>query len=199
MRALISRSLFTVRLESPCFDITASGRFLFVVTTTCQARVYDVKSGKVVSSMSSVGHLAEPDLASIDLCENGTPVVISTGSDAFAYDSDMQSWVPICETRLLEYDIATGREPQGPLCRVELECTNTNKPTANGTDTTDLEWWSETQQITLLEMRISASVLLGSRDEYRYWLSQYAVFLARQSFVGRADELLKDLIGPLYQ
>lgn len=191
-------SLFSVKLESSCFDVTASGRFMFVVTTTCQARVYDVKSGKIVSSTSSVSHLAGPDLASIDLCENGTPVLISTGSDAFAHDSDLQSWVPVCEARLLEHDTPTGREPQGILSRVELQCVDTMKPTPNGTDT-DLEWWSETQQIALLEMRIKAAILLGSRDEYRYWLSQYAVFLARQSFIGRADELLKELVGPLYQ
>lgn len=193
-----ARSLFSVKLESPCFDVTASERFLFVVTTTCQARVYDVKSGKIVSSTTSVTHLADPDLASIDICDNGTPILVSTRPDAFAYDSDLQSWVPICEARLLEHDKPTGRGPQGVLSRVELQCVDSMKPTPNGTDT-DLEWWSETQQIALLEMRIKAATLLGSRDEYRYWLSQYAVFLARQSFIGRADELLKELIGPLYQ
>ena len=148
--------------------------------------------------MSSVAHLAEPDLASIDISDTGTPVLVSTGSDAFAYDSDLQSWTPICESRLLEHDTPTGREPQGALSRAELECVQSMKPTANGTES-DVEWWSETQQIALLEMRIKAAVLLGSRDEYRYWLSQYAIFLARQSFIGRADELLKDLVGPLYQ
>lgn len=87
---------------------------------------------------------------------------------------------------------------QGALWRIEEDCRSTLKAVVNGDDS-DPEWYSETQQMTIMEMRMRAAVLLGSRDEYRYWLSQYASFLARQDFVGRAEELLKDLIGPLYQ
>lgn len=191
-------SLFSVKLESPCFDLAASGRYLFAVTTTCQARVYDTKSSKIKSFAASIAHLAEPDLATIDICENGTPVLLSTGSDAFAYDADLQSWVPICESRLLEHDVPKGRETEGTLSRIEQDCRATMKTTANGHDA-DPEWWQETQQMTIMEMRMKGSILLGSLDEYRYWLSQYATFVARQEFIGRAEELLQDLIGPLYQ
>lgn len=168
------------------------------MTTSCQARVYDTRSGKIVSSASGVAHLAEPDLDSIDVCENGTPLIVSSTSDAYAFDSDLQSWVPVCEARLLEHDVPTGREVAGPLSRLEEQCRLRMKPMVNGTEH-EPDWWKETQQMTIMEMRIRASRLLGSRDEYRYWLSQYATFVARQDFVGRAEELLKELIGPLYQ
>jgi hypothetical protein len=45
---------------------------------------------------------------------------------------------------------------------------------------------------------MKASILLGSADEYKHWLVRYATYLAEQEFVGRAEELLKDLIGPVY-
>lgn len=191
-------SLFTTKLEGPPADITANGRYLFVLTTTCQARVFDVKSGKAIFPASTAAHVIEPDLHSIDLSDNGSPIVLSTASDAYAFDPDLQSWVPICESRLLEHDIPSGREVQGTLSRIEQDCRSSLRPMANGNDE-EPEWFKETQQMAIMEMRMRASVLLGSRDEYRYWLSQYASFLGRNEFIGRAEELLKELVGPLYQ
>jgi hypothetical protein len=46
---------------------------------------------------------------------------------------------------------------------------------------------------------MKASILLGSADEYKHWLVQYATYLAEQEFVGRAEEFLKELIGPIYR
>lgn len=190
--------LFSVRLDSHCFDIQASGRYLFVVTTTCDARVYDIKSGKVKVAPTSIAHLVGPGLNSIGICENGAPVVFAASGDAFTYDPRLESWVPVCEGRLLEHDTTLSRREVEIVQQIEQQCRSMIQPLANGTDS-DPDWWQETQQMTLMQIRMRAAVLLGSPDEYRHWLAQYATFLARQDFTGRAEELVKDLIGPLYQ
>jgi protein HIRA/HIR1 len=86
----------------------------------------------------------------------------------------------------------------GPLADIEQQCRSSLSNVQNG-KAAEPEWWDETQRMGIMGMRIRASELLGSKDEYRYWLLQYATFLGEQEFVGRAEELLKDLIGPMYR
>jgi protein HIRA/HIR1 len=196
-RRKLTNSLFSVKLESPCFDLAARGKYLFVVTTNCQSRVYDVPSGSSIGSPSSIAHLVEPDIDSVDVRLNGTAVVITTGSMAYAHDSRLQSWVPICDKTYLSHESSTARGMNGPLADIEQQCRLRLANTQNG-KAAEPEWWDETQQMGIMSMRIRASELLGSKDEYKYWLLQHATFLGEQEFVGRAEELLKDLIGPLY-
>ena len=190
-------SLFTVKLESPCYDLSARGKYLFVVNTNCQARVYNVPSGLAVSS-GSIAHLVEPDILDIDVRSNGTPIVITTDSSAFAYDTRLQSWVPVCDKSRLSHDTAPRGGFNGPLADIEQKCRSSMRNVVNGKNA-EPEWWDETQQMGILDMRIRASVLLGSKEEYRHWLLQYATFLGEQEFTGRAEELLKELIGPVYR
>jgi protein HIRA/HIR1 len=86
----------------------------------------------------------------------------------------------------------------GPLADIEQQCRSSLSNVQNG-KAAEPEWWDETQKMGIMGMRIRASGLLGSKDEYRFWLLQYATFLGEQEFVGRAEELLKDLIGPMYR
>ena len=170
---------------------------MFVVSTNCQARVYNVPSGLAVSAPCSISHLVEPDILDIDIRPNGTPIVITSDSSAYAYDTRLQSWVPVCDKSHLSHDTATSRV-NGPLADIEQKCRSSLRSLANGKNA-EPEWYDETQQMGILDMRIRASVLLGSKDEYRHWLLQYATFLGEQEFTGRAEELLKDLIGPIYR
>jgi protein HIRA/HIR1 len=196
----LTLSLFTVKLDSPCYDLAARGKYLFVVTTNCQARVYNVTSALAVVSPCSIAHLVEPDILDIDVRTNGTPIVITTDSSAYAYDTRLQSWVPICDKEHLGHDTPSAGRVNGPLADIEQKCRSSMRNVANGNaKNAEPEWWDETQQMGILDMRIRASVLLGSKDEYRYSLLQYATFLGEQEFTGRAEELLKDLIGPVYR
>jgi len=149
---------------------------------------------------SSIAHLVEPDIRDIDIRPNGTPVVITTDSSAYAYDARLQSWVPICAKIHLQHDTgsSSSRGVSGPLADIERQCRSSMTNTANG-KAAEPEWWDETHQMGLLDMRIRASDLLGSKDEYKYWLLQYASFVGEQEFTGRAEELLKELVGPLYR
>ena len=193
----LTLSLLNVKLESPCYALSARGKYLFVVTTNCHARVYDVPSGLAVSS-GSIAHLVEPDIEHIDISPFGTPVVITTDSSAYAYDIRLQSWVPICDKSHLSHHTATRGGIIGPLSDFEQKCRSSLKNVMNGKNAKP-EWWDETQQMGLLDMRLRASVLLGSKEEYRHWLLQYATFLGEQEFTATAEELLKELIGPVYR
>ena len=60
------------------------------------------------------------------------------------------------------------------------------------------EWWDEAMEMGHLESRMRAAQLIDSKDEYKQWLIRYAAVLGKEGFRARAEELLKDLIGPIY-
>ncbi len=89
-------------------------------------------------------------------------------------------------------------EPSGPLAEIESEVLEawTGQPVA---DAEKPEWWNEAMEMGHLEIRMRAAELLGSKEEYRHWLVRYAVVLGKEGFRGRAEELVKELLGPIYQ
>ncbi len=61
------------------------------------------------------------------------------------------------------------------------------------------KWWSEALTLGHLESRMHAArVLDASGQEFKQALLQYAKRLADEGFRGKAEELVKELCGPLY-
>lgn len=57
------------------------------------------------------------------------------------------------------------------------------------------EWFDESSTLGHLEMMIKGSEVLGSAEEYQFWVIEYARYLGKEDFDGRLEELLKDLLG----
>ena len=49
-----------------------------------------------------------------------------------------------------------------------------------------------------LEVRMKAAIRLDSPGEYKQFLTAYAKRLAEEGFRGKAEELVKELLGPIY-
>lgn len=60
------------------------------------------------------------------------------------------------------------------------------------------EDWKNAMTLGHLEHRMDAAVALDSPSEYRQFLAVYARRLAEEGFRGKAEELVKDLLGPVY-
>ena len=58
--------------------------------------------------------------------------------------------------------------------------------------------WKVALTLGHLESRMTAAVLLDSLIEYKTFLSLYAKKLAEEAFRGKAEELVKELLGPVY-
>lgn len=61
------------------------------------------------------------------------------------------------------------------------------------------EWWDVAMTLQHLDMRMRACELLESKEEYKMAMKAYAQIIGQEGFRGRAEELAKDLMGPLYQ
>lgn len=61
------------------------------------------------------------------------------------------------------------------------------------------EDWKKALTLGHLEARMNAAIVLDSLQEYKSNLVLYAKLLAEEAFRGKAEELVHDLLGPVYQ
>ena len=167
--------------------------------------------GKSLFPSTSFGHILDApstsatlpniiDLIRADLRPNGVPLIITTEPSAYVYDPSRSEWTCICSTWYLEgNDTRRGRsEPAGPLAEIEAEILDVLAG-RSVTEAEKPEWWSEAMELGHLEGRMRAAELLDSKDEYKHWLVRYASLLGKEGFRGRAEELVRELMGPVFE
>jgi len=200
------RHLLNVKLDAPCYDLTARRDQLFVISINCQARVYDVRSCKLLFTPCSIAHIVTPRITRIDVRPNGTPIVITSEPAAYAYDSSLQDWTAICSTWFTQYSSllssssrgGRGAGPAGPVSDIEHECVAAFASRTQDGEGAKSDWWDQALEMGHLECRMRAAVLLDSKEEYKFSVLRYASLVGRENFRGRAEELVRELIGTVY-
>lgn len=71
-------------------------------------------------------------------------------------------------------------------------------PDESAVDKTRPTWWNTALTLGHLEARLHATKLLDSPPEYRQALLMYAKKIADEGFRSKAEELVKELYGPVY-
>lgn len=135
---------------------------------------------------------------------NGTPILVTSEPAAWAFDRDMGVWTQIAApwwsaSPLNENEGRTrnGRStPSGPLADIEAKVAAKGRGTPPDPKP---QWWDESTACGHYETRLHGARLLGSKDEYRHWLKEYAKYLGEEDFRGRAEDVLAELMGPVYQ
>lgn len=156
---------------------------------------------------------------------NGCPIISLSNGLVVAYDPDLNSWMQVTslwwskgsefwEGRV-RFNVSASR---GVIKVLESEANdfatgqhNQPLPTENSEerDLSSLEGeeqkrlgneddWKQAMSLGHLESRMAAAIALDSITEYRVFLSLYAKKLAEEAFRGKAEELIKDLLGPVY-
>lgn len=137
----------------------------------------------------------------VDVRPNGAPIVHLASAEAYAYSTHSSSWVPLCTPWQLQSLASTSRSrqtgPTGPLADIEASCLNLYRPPANNGQS-EPQWFDVAQELELLEHHLRAAEVLDSREEWKYWAVRLARVLGEQGFRARADEWVRDLVGPLY-
>lgn len=71
-------------------------------------------------------------------------------------------------------------------------------PDESATEKKRPKWWSSALTLGHLEARLYATKLLDSPQEHRQSLMMYAKKIADEGFRSKAEELVKELYGPVY-
>lgn len=205
---------------------------LALITTDCELRVHDVRSGRALFSPTSMAHLLESDGGTVQLNElsvrsNGTVVITTTQPAAYLYDRAKSAFIPLVTPFQLagspllttaprassrnassapSASLHTATSSTSPVSEIEslvLEQYRRQMPNGTGTNAADTPekpaWWDVAMTLQHIEMRVRAAELLASKEEYKGYLKEYAKKVGQEGFRARAEEIVRELVGPLYQ
>lgn len=200
------RLIPTLSLGSPCSFMDVSKHVLLVITSSGQLYSWNVKKQcSIFPSISVLPLLTSPNytVTSAAVRPNGLPIVNCSNGVVSSYDPALSAWVKISETWWSEgSDAWQGRRAntqsagRGILSAVEGSISGT--PDEAVADKQRPKWWNTALTLGHLETRLSSTRLLDSPQEYKQAMSMYAKRIADEGFRAKAEELIKELFGPVY-
>jgi protein HIRA/HIR1 len=158
----------------------------------------------------------------------GHPIISLSNGTALTFDGDLESWTEVSTTWWSKgSDLwearsrASTKEGRGVVRIMESEANDylmaqqkqdadyvmldgedeELKPSIEGEEQAKLgngEDWKMALTLGHLESRMAAAIVLDSLTEYKTFLSLYVRKLAEEAFRGKAEELVKELLGPVY-
>lgn len=159
---------------------------------------------------------SNPSLKSATVRPNGAPVLLLSDGVAYSYDAGLSAWVKVSEARwghgsqvwegkqraTSNRASAASKTIMSSIESAIADLDLRNLPPVAGLNPDAPEqvpqWWNEALTLGHLETRIHSSRLLESPAEYKTNLQLYAKRLAEEGFRAKAEELLRELCGPLY-
>lgn len=178
-------------------------------------RFRDVRAKKARFAPVSIAHLlqAAPSSSSSPTITlenavvrpNGTPLLQLSNGSAFAFDASLSAWEEVSTVWWVESSslFARGAQPVDPsrtvMASVEAHTGDIASRTQRSTEIrAKPQYWDEAISLGHLETRLRACALLDSPDEYRANLKVYAQKLADEGYTGKAEDLVRELHGPVY-
>ncbi|KAF9260575.1 WD40 repeat-like protein [Marasmius fiardii PR-910] len=202
------RLMPTLALGSPCSVIDGNKNCLLVITQSGQLYSWNVhKSNAFFPPISVLPLLSSPNytITSAMVRPNGIPVVNCSNGSVFSYDPQLSTWVRLSEKWWSEgSDVWQGRQrtnlggqnTRGVIASIEGSVSA--EPDEKVAAKSRPEWWTSALTLGHLETRMHAARLLDSPTEYKQALVLYSKKIADEGFRSKAEELIKDLFGPVY-
>ncbi|KAK7036557.1 HIR complex subunit [Paramarasmius palmivorus] len=201
------RLMPTLSLGSPCSLIDGNKHCLMVITQSGQLYSWKVNKNSAFFPPISVAPLiSSPNytITSALVRPNGCPIVNCSNGSVFSYDSQLSAWVKLSEKWWSEgSDAWQGRQrtsntqnSRGIISTIENSVSS--GPDEQVAGKARPNWWNTALTLGHLETRMHAARLLESPAEYKQALILYAKKIADEGFRAKAEELIKDLFGPVY-
>ncbi|CAE6467659.1 unnamed protein product [Rhizoctonia solani] len=200
------RAMATVLLDSPCSHLEASKHFLLAISATGMVHSWNVRTASALFPPVSILPLLSANISidSVQLRVNGSHLILLSSGIAVSYEPSLMSWTRVSEPRWADgSDSWTGRQRgpssgRGVLANMEVALTDIRGQHGDTSAIPRPQWWNSALTLGHLESRLAAAQLLDSPAEYKQALLLYAKRLADEGFRSKAEELIKELCGPLY-
>ncbi|KAL7412023.1 WD40-repeat-containing domain protein [Mrakia frigida] len=201
----------TMMLDGPCSFMQANARGgLSVVTAVGTLCEWNIKSKTALHPFSS------PNISTIlrPLSPNSPPpqiiqssfrpthahlFLLSNGT-AYTFSSRLSSWLIISSKWFAHGSIFWEKRPPTSATRgivAQVDAVLDEQSDGRGFLPTS-PWWEKAMSLGHLEGRMLACLELGAMSgEYRGYLNAYAKRLGDEGFRAKAEELVKDLAGPM--
>ncbi|KAG8982395.1 HIR complex subunit, partial [Tulasnella sp. 427] len=199
------RLLPTLALDSSCTFLAGSKNSLMAITASGRLHVWDVKMQKAAFTPVSLDTLITPNatITSAVVRPNGCPVITLSSGVVYSYDVDLSCFTKLSEARWAQgSDAWEGRQRdrankaagnRGPVASLENELPGEMQEAVNPTP-----YWRAALTLGHLESKLHAAEVLDSPQEYKVTLMAYARRLADEGYRAKAEELIKEMFGPMY-
>ncbi|KIO18276.1 hypothetical protein M407DRAFT_160673 [Tulasnella calospora MUT 4182] len=199
------RLLPTIALDSSCTFLAGSKNSLMAITASGKLHVWNVKTQKASFAPVSLDTLITPNatITSAVVQPNGCPIITLSSGIVYSYDVDLACFTKLSEARWAQgSDAWEGRQRErttkppinrGPVATMESEMPGEMQDSASPTP-----YWRAAFTLGHLEAKLHAAEVLDSPQEYRTALLVYARRLADEGYRAKAEELIKELFGPMY-
>lgn len=154
----------------------------------------------------------KPDttIVNVGVQSNGAPIINLSSGVAHSYDAALLAWVKISEAWWADgSDAWTGRHrstsstaSRGIIATLEARISDVKVSDEKESEAERPrevpQWWSAAKTLGHLEERQGAAKMLESSGEFKHSLLLYAKKIAEEGFRGKAEELVRELFGPVY-
>ncbi|KAJ7931173.1 histone transcription regulator 1 [Mycena leptocephala] len=202
------RLMPSMSLGAPCSFIDARGNMLLIVTSIGQLYSWDVKKQSALFppvSLSSILSSPNYTITSAKIQPSGAAILTCSSGVVYSYDTALLSFVKLTERWWSEgSDVwqARQRSATNPTAnRGVLSITEGSIAgglDSSGADKKRPQWWNMAMTLGHLETRMHSARLLDSPTEYKQALAQYTKKLAEEGYKAKAEDLIRDLLGPMY-
>jgi protein HIRA/HIR1 len=171
----------------------------------------DIKKARANFAPTSVQPLLSPNgsaggttigIISLAARPNGSLIVSATSGVTYSYDSSLCSFVKLSEPWWAEGSDAWLSRPRNASTQqavvTSIESGISKRIASPPSIAQRPPWWASALTLGHLESKLHAARLLDSSVEYKQILLVYAKKIADEGFRNKAEELIKDLFGPIY-
>ncbi|KAF8841980.1 histone transcription regulator 1 [Paxillus ammoniavirescens] len=195
------RIMTTLSLGSPCAMIHSCKSALLLLSTLGRLSCINVKSQSAYFTPVSVDSLiSTPNctILSATIRPNGAPIIQCSSGVTYSYDPQLCSWTKLSERWWAEgSDVWQGRHRSNREVVASIEGA-ISATAGTGEHRERPEWWNTALTLGHLESKMHASKALDSPTEYKQALLLYAKKIADEGFRAKAEELIRDLFGPVF-
>ncbi|KAJ7597532.1 histone transcription regulator 1 [Mycena floridula] len=201
------RRLFpTLSLGSPAAHIDGNATCLSIITSAGMLYSWKVNKQRASFPCVSIAPVVQsaPNISVTSIAVHGScPILNCSNGVMYSYDPNLSTWIKLSEKWWSEgSDIWPGRQRNSTVSTRNIVAWLESNIDAPFDETAAQKhrpgWWNTAMTLGHLESKLHACRLLESPLEYKQALLVYARKLADEGFKAKAEELIKELFGPVY-
>ncbi|KAJ3964970.1 histone transcription regulator 1 [Lentinula raphanica] len=196
------RLMLTLKLGAPCSIMESSESCLLVVTQDGTLYSWNATKNTAFFPPVSIASLISPnDTITASVRPNGTPIISCSSGMVYSYDPMLFTWVKIIDrwwSKGSELWRKSQMQPAHSSIVAQIENNIRDLPSESSANSVQSPRWDSALTLNHLQARMQAAKLLDSPAEYKQNLALYAKKLADTGLEDMAEELIKELCGPIF-
>ena len=167
----------------------------------------NVRKGRAQCAATPISPIVGPnaEVISASVSQSGAPIIHVSNGCVYSYDPELLAWVKLSDKWWAGGSSAWQARSRagavnanrGLIATIENTISEQTGPD-DGADRERPNWWEAALTLGHLETRLQATKILESPTEFKQALLVYAKRIAEDGFRGKAEELVRELFGPLY-